>query len=294
MHQLEYFVAVADSLSFTAGARRLHVVQSAVSAGIRHLERELGTQLFLRYGRRIRLTPAGEALMPHARSILAEVVAARDAVDGVHHLVRGTVTLGTLMHLGPIDTVDVLDTLHARHPGVVVKLRQSTQGTRQSLEDVRSGALDLSIVASPAQRVPGVVLEPLHAEPLMFICSERHRLVGGTSVDLGELSEELFIDFPEGWGNRMVIEDAFAAAGAERTVHTEVVGFAMAVDLVRRGFGVAFVVASALSQGGEPGIWAVPTQLEWRMQLARPAARPPTEAERAVMRAYAEAARGQS
>jgi DNA-binding transcriptional LysR family regulator len=305
LHQIEYFVAVADALSFTGGARQLHVVQSAVSAAVRQLEHELGAELFVRYGRRIRLAPAGEALLPHARAILAQTQAARDAVDGLRDLVRGTVVLGTLTHLGPINTVEVLNRVNERHPGVVVKLRQSMAGTRSSLEDVRSGVLDLAIVASPAESVPGIVLEPLHTEPIVFICPEDHRLSGAPTVQLEDLADERFIDFPEGWGNRMIVEAAFAAAGAERTVQTEVVSFEMAVDLVRRGFGVAFVVASALRPApvwgdrlrvasGEPGVWSVPTPLEWRMQLARAAARAPTQAELAVVRAYQEAAREQA
>jgi DNA-binding transcriptional LysR family regulator len=289
LHQLEYFVAVADALSFTAGARNLHVVQSAVSAAVRQLEKELGAELFVRYGRRIRLTPEGEALLPHARSILAQTEAARDAVDAVHDVVRGTVVLGTLTHVGPIDTVSVLSRLSEQHPGVVVKLRQTTAGTRSSLENIRSGVLDLAIVASPAENVPGIAITPLHTEPIVFICPKEHRLAGATQIRLEDLADERFIDFPEGWGNRMVVEAAFAAAGAERTVQTEVVGFEMAVELVSRGFGVAFVAASALTSADD-SVWSIPTQLEWRMQLARSSARPPTQAESVVVRAFEEAA----
>jgi DNA-binding transcriptional LysR family regulator len=76
-------------------------------------------------------------------------------------------------------------------------------------------------------------------------------------------------------------------------VQTEVVGFEMAVQLVSRGFGVAFVAASALT-ADDSHIWTVPTHLEWRMQLARSSVRPPTQAEAAVVRAFKEAARGKS
>lgn len=100
LSQIQYFLAVAEQLSFTRGAQELNVVQSAVSAGIKQLERELGAQLFVRQGRSVRLAPAGEALLPRARTILAEVDGARDAVDAVGGMVRGTVSLGTLSYLG--------------------------------------------------------------------------------------------------------------------------------------------------------------------------------------------------
>jgi DNA-binding transcriptional LysR family regulator len=284
MHQLEYFAAVAEAMSFTGGARHLHVVQSAVSAAVRQLEHELEAELFVRYGRSIRLTPAGEALLPYARSVLAQVEAGRDAVDAVRNVVRGTVVLGTLTHAGPIDLVEVLGRLSEQHPGVVVKLRQTTAGTRSSLADIRSGVLDLAIVASPTENVPGIVLEPLHAEPIVFVCPEGHPLAKARAVRPEDLGDEVFIDFPEGWGNRMIVDAAFASAGAERAVQTEVVGFDMAIRLVERGFGVAFVAASAIDDG-MPGVCTVPTNLTWRMQIAHSAARKPTQAELAVVRA---------
>lgn len=283
MHQIEYFAAVADAMSFTGGARQLHVVQSAVSAAVRQLEHELEADLFVRYGRRIRLTPAGEALLPYARSVLAKIEAGRDAVDAVRNVVRGTVVLGTLTHTGPIDLVEVLGRLSEQHPDVVVKLRQTTAGTQSSLADIRSGILDLAIVASPTDKVPGIVLEPLHSEPIVFICPKEHRLAKARAVRPEDLGDEVFIDFPEGWGSRMTVDAAFASAGAERAVQTEVVGFDMAIRLVERGFGVAFIAESALDEA-KPGVCAVPTNLTWRMQIARSAARKLTQAELAVVR----------
>ena len=73
LRQLEYIVAVADELNFTRAARRCHIVQSGLSAQIAKLERELGTTVFERTSRAVRLSAAGEALLPHARLALAEV-----------------------------------------------------------------------------------------------------------------------------------------------------------------------------------------------------------------------------
>src|SRR3954453_2646851 len=81
LRQLEYFLAVADNLSFTRAARRLHVVQSGVSATIRALERELGAELFVRGRGGGRLTLAGEDLRPHARATIDAARAAKDAVN---------------------------------------------------------------------------------------------------------------------------------------------------------------------------------------------------------------------
>src|SRR6201996_535428 len=89
LHQLEYFVAVAEELSFTRGARRAHVVQSAVSAAITRLERELDAPLFERTRRKVVLTDAGAVLLPEARATLAAAQGARDAVAAGRGGLRG-------------------------------------------------------------------------------------------------------------------------------------------------------------------------------------------------------------
>ncbi len=283
LFHLEYFLAVAEALSFTRGAHRVNIVQSAVSAGIKQLERELGAELFVRQGRSIRLTPAGEVLLPRARVVLADVQAARDAVDAANGTVRGTVVLGTLAHVGSIDVLRILQEVRRDYPDVIVKLRQTVQGTRTSLEDLRSGALDLALVSVPEQAAPGFELYPMHVEGIDFVCSARHRLSGRKRVALSELVDEPFIDFPEGWGNRATVDNSFSSAALNRTVSTEVVSFSMALELVRQDLGVVFLPRSALGIGAGMGTWSIKTPLSWRIQLARSAARQPTAAEQALI-----------
>src|SRR3954454_1694963 len=93
LRHLATFVAVAEEGSFTRASTRLHVVQSAVSASVRTLERELGAALFDRTTHRVELTDAGSALLPEARTTLAAGRAAREAVDGVRRGLRGALAL---------------------------------------------------------------------------------------------------------------------------------------------------------------------------------------------------------
>ena len=120
LRQLATFVAVAEEGSFTRAADRLHVVQSAVSAGVRNLERQLETRLFDRSTHRVELTDSGRALLPEARATLAAAQAARDAVDEARGGLRGTVVLGTMQAQGmrAIDLTRVLAAFRAEHPGV--------------------------------------------------------------------------------------------------------------------------------------------------------------------------------
>src|SRR3954469_5254020 len=139
LRHLATFVAVAEERSFTRAAARMHVVQSAVSAGVRNLERELGTPLFDRTTHRVELTDAGAALLPEARATLAAAHAAPEAVDaarrgprrplpraGVEAARGGLRRTGTLgiMQGDTIDIAALLAAFHADHPDVELHARQ--------------------------------------------------------------------------------------------------------------------------------------------------------------------------
>ncbi|WTW58019.1 LysR family transcriptional regulator [Streptomyces sp. NBC_00012] len=148
---MKVVVAVADAGRFTAAARRLHVVQSAVSSTVRGLERELGTPLFDRTTHRVALTPAGEAFVPAARAALRAAELAREAVDAVQGQLRGRVTVGTMQGVWA-GLHHALAALRAEHPGVVVQLRQAAVADiRQAL---REGTVDLAVVALDRQHLP--------------------------------------------------------------------------------------------------------------------------------------------
>ena len=100
LRQLRVFVAVADEGSFTLAADRLHVVQSAVSAAVRSLERELGTRLFDRTTRQVQLSDAGGVLLPEARRLLAAQALAIERVQEVRAGLRGSITIGTMQAQG--------------------------------------------------------------------------------------------------------------------------------------------------------------------------------------------------
>jgi DNA-binding transcriptional LysR family regulator len=99
LRQLSYFLAVAEERNFTRAAQRIPIAQPAISQQIRRLEAELGERLFLRDRRGIRLTAAGQALLPHARTMLADAAHAREAVAALSGL--RTRTLGLRLRPAP-------------------------------------------------------------------------------------------------------------------------------------------------------------------------------------------------
>jgi DNA-binding transcriptional LysR family regulator len=275
-HQLEYFLAVAETGSFTRGAERAGVVQSAVSAAVAQLERELGAALLERAYHRVSLTAEGEALLPHARDVLAGMEAARDAVSAARGELTGTVVLGTLAFTGPWDVADLLRDFQGRHPLVSVHLRQTIAGSATSLAEVRAGVLDMALVSTHAESLPGLRLDEIHRERMVFACDHDHPLAGRAEVSVADLGDLPFIDYPTGWGNRTVVDLAFAAAGVVRSIRTEVTDFRLARSLVCRDLGVTIVPASAVDES----IARVPLreELDWTVKVARPSGRRSSQA----------------
>src|SRR5690348_7763502 len=111
-----YFAAVVGEKSFTRAARRLHVVQSAVSAGITALERDLGVLLLERTAQRVRLTEAGVAFLPEAHAVLDSAAIAREVVSELSHGVHGSVRVGMMADLGLMDMPGLARDFRARYP----------------------------------------------------------------------------------------------------------------------------------------------------------------------------------
>jgi DNA-binding transcriptional LysR family regulator len=274
LRHLEYFVAVAEELSFTRASRRLHVVQSGVSSAIQGLERELGAALFDRDRHRVVLTEAGRALLPEARATLAAAQAAAEAVAEAAAGLRGTLSIGVMLSTGGVDVPALLGRFHQQHPGVLVRLRVVPGGSAELAREVASGSLDLALLSVPGQAPAGLTVRPLASEPLTLICDPEHPLAGSDDVTLDSLAGERFIDFPVGWGTRAVVDRAFAAAGLDRQVSFEVGDYATATGLVRHGLGVAFIPASiAAPLDGVARLTPSPAPLIWQISVATPAGR---------------------
>jgi len=283
LRHLEYFVAVAEELSFTRASRRLHVVQSGVSSAIQGLERELGAALFDRDRHRVTLTEAGRALLPEARATLAAAQAAADAVAETTAGLRGALSIGTMISTGPVGLPVLLGRFHEQHPGVLVKLRVMPGGSAELAREVISGGLDLALLSLPGEAPAGLAVRPLAQEPLALICAAKHPLASVESVPLETLAEEAFIDFPVGWGTRAVVDRAFAAAGIDRRVSFEVADYATAAGLVGNGLGVAFVPTSTAASLDGVARVRVDAALDWRILVATAATRRASAAARAFL-----------
>jgi DNA-binding transcriptional LysR family regulator len=282
LRQLECFVAVVEESSFTRAAARLHIVQSAVSATIASLERELDTRLLLRTTRHIGLTDAGLQLLPKARATLE---AARDARDAVHEVsggIRGTLRIGTMSSLGLIDLPGLLGEFHREHPAVSVQLAIVGNGSPGLVAALAEGRLDLSFVSVPGHRPAGVHIRDLTANPLDLVVPRGHRLADRSELTISDLADESFIDFPQGYGNRAVADRAFSAAGLARHVAIEITDITAGTDFIRHRLGVALLPRAVLIPDDDLAVLRVTdADLDWPISLATPIGRTPGAAARA-------------
>jgi DNA-binding transcriptional LysR family regulator len=284
LRQLEYFVAVAEEGNFTRAAARVHVVQSAVSAAIKTLERELGAVLLDRNSKRVLLTDAGEALLPKAQAVLDAVTEAADAVAQVKGGLTGTVRLGTLTSMTLIDLPALLGEFHRRHPGVLVRTRAATAGSQGLVEQLLDRRLDLAFASLPGEVPDGIILDELAHSVMDLVVPHGHPLADRSEVHIGDLAGLDFIDSPLGYGNRAVADRAFAAAAVPRRVTLEMSDIYTGVDYVRHGLGIA-LLPSYILEGAEgvTTLRVIGADLRWPLGLARPAGRAPTAAARALI-----------
>ncbi|BBX92227.1 LysR family transcriptional regulator [Mycolicibacterium boenickei] len=262
LRQLEYFVAVAEEANFTRAAERVHVAQPAVSAQIRHLERELGHELFDRSRRAVRLTAAGAAVLPHARAALAAVTAARTAVDELGALVRGSVVVGTVT-AHDFDMPDLLAQFHAAHPLVDITL--TTDESDALLDGLRSGRLDVAIVSVGAELPAGLAAEVVTDQRIVAAVADDHPWGRRHRVALRDLVDHPIIALPSGAGIRHQFDQACRASGVAVRVAFEASTPNALAELAERGLGVAVLPESVAIT--RPALHPLPITPELRGRL---------------------------
>ena len=253
LRQLEYLVAVAEHANFTRAAERLHVAQPAVSAQIQKLERELGQPLLDRSKRTVRLTAAGEAVLPYAKAALAAVVDVSRSVAELTQLVSGTVAIGTVTAHN-VDIPGLLADFHASHPGVEITL--STDNSDVLIDHLRTGVLDVAIVSVGSDERPaGLDVEVVTDEAVDAAVCHDDELAREATIGLAALAERSLIALPVGTGLRTRLDQACAAAGVSPRIAYEASTPIALAELAERGLGVA-ILPSSVSRT-RPGLHAL-------------------------------------
>ncbi len=240
LRHLRALVAVADTGSVTAAARRLGVAQPPLSRTLAALEHAVGTTLLERRARGTTLTPAGEAVLPHARRALRAAAdvheAARRARDGQAGVVRAG-----LVRPGYALLAEVLAALRAQRPGIELRLEPST--TAVLLARLDAGAVDLAVVAAPLpEPAPGRAALPLGTVDLVAALPRRHPLAARGDVSLADLRDERWVTLPDPRvGLAAHVVDRCHRAGFHPVVEDRAEEVGAVLALVGAGRGVTLV-----------------------------------------------------
>ncbi|OHT82826.1 LysR family transcriptional regulator [Mycobacteroides saopaulense] len=265
IHQLRYLLAVAETASFTKAAVSLHVAQPGVSAQIRLLERELGQELFDRSARQVRLTDAGEAVIPYARAALAAVDGVRAAADEIGGLLRGHIAFGAVPSHGA-DLPTLLSGFHRDYPAITIALTEA--GSDELVLGLREGRLDGAIVALGAKEPEGLGLRVIDDQPLVAAVAGGDPLARRRTVTLEMLGERTLICLPRGSGVRSILETACRSAGFTPNVAFEASSPRSLVTLAEQGLGVAVLPAPYVRDGGALVALGIRPALRGRLALA--------------------------
>lgn len=253
--QLEYFTAVADAHHFTRAAEAMHVAQPSLSKQIHALERELGTPLFSRARGNITLTPAGQALLPLARRILAEVDDAEVQVREIAGLVRGRVRLGATPSLSTVLLPGALARFSSAYPGIDIHIEE--QGGRDLVRLLAQGELDLALIVLPLRtRDPALTTAPLLREPLVVAAPADGSLTRARSLRVRDLAKHPLVMYREGYDLRQVALAACRRQGIEPRIAVEGGELDAVLSLAEAGLGLAIVPSMVLD--GRPRLRRVP------------------------------------
>lgn len=290
LRQLEFFAATCEERSFTAAAKRCGVTQSALSARIADLEREVGDQLIDRSTRPIAMTKAGEVLLHHAWKIIGQCEAAAADVAGLRGALTGKLRLGMINVVGfsSPETERALAAFHQHHP--LVEIVISDPSSRGIVEGVQRRQFDLGFVGYRPELVPeGLVYRLITASPVVAVINRNHPHASGPGVTLRQLIESgPSIDLRQGTGLRYEIDLACARAGLIRETSVDVATTDEAMRYAAFGLGFTLIPQSAVDAGPpRPNVVTLPllgTRITHPIALIHPAPESLSPAARALIR----------
>ena len=288
LRQLEVFLAVVDEQHFTRAAARCNMSQSALSATIRTLERELDTSLFHRTTRRVSLTEAGAALAVEARRTLDAAQAALAAVRATSDVVQGTLRAGGIRTFGRFDQVALVAAYHEQFPEVFIRFRHG--GTPDLVADVADARLDVAFVTLSDRMPKRVQAIELLRDPMGVAVPAGDPLAGLHEVTLEDLAGRGLVGAPPGSLTQTLAERV--PGREDNRVRVETTEAGTMVDFVAHGVGVALGPAYLLQP--HPELCWVPLAdrtVVWRFGLVTRPVHDLTRAAQAFVDLVTEAAK---
>ena len=238
LRQLEILQAIAETGSFTACGRKLHVSQSAISRQILLLDEELGEPLFLRVGRQVRMTPAAESLVQLGQRVFLDVRETVGAITDRTRDLRGTLRLSGGMTVCLYVFPPLLKRLRRVHPHLDVRLTVAMAG--RSVQEIRGGRVDAGLLTLPVEE-SDLVTVPVLREELLLVTTPTHPLARRRKVTPRDLDGQPFVLFEVGSATRKVIDQFFATEKIEPTIVMDTENVEIIKAMVKTGMGIGIV-----------------------------------------------------
>ena len=194
LHQLRYFVAVAETGGFSKAARICFVAQPSLSQQIKKLEQELGQKLFERLGRTTVLTEAGRALLPRARVILKETGDIKAGIKEDVSSGAGHLSVGLIPTIAPYILPGALKRFYESFPKARIGVEENL--TERLIKKITGLEIEMAVMSLPIDdRL--IMTEPLFEEPLVLALSPDHQLAASERVRIEDLKDIPFIALDE-------------------------------------------------------------------------------------------------
>jgi DNA-binding transcriptional LysR family regulator len=245
LRQLQFFIAVAEELSFSRAAIKLHVAQPSLSTQIKSLEDEIGARLFERDKRHVSLTPAGRRFRSRVATVLSLADHAKTEARSAELGQLGMIDLGyTALSMFSTALPHAIRRFRQQEPNVVVTLRELT--SLEQLHELGERTLDVGVLRKVDVGAPkGISIVEWYRTPLVVALPNDHSRAASGSVSLTDLQNEAFIMYPRhaGTGIYWQVMDLCTAAGFRPRVVREVLESSTIIGLVAAGVGIAIVPA---------------------------------------------------
>ena len=232
------FHRVASAGSFTRGAAELHITQSAVSQAIKNLESRLGTALFLRDGRRIRLSQEGEVLYHHISQGILSFSTGERSLNEMAGFDAGEVRIGVSDTICRYHLVPLFKEFAESYPGIRIQVKNRTSTGILAL--LQSGNIDFGIVSLPANS-PQCRVRPFRTVHDVFVASDRYSSLQGRTVEIGELAEYPLLLLNGESSTRKLLDGFLRSHGVETVPAIELESVDLLEEFAKIGFGIAHV-----------------------------------------------------
>lgn len=250
VHQLRYFLAVAETGSFSRAAERSHVAQPSLSQQIQKLERELGQPLFDRLSRKVTLTEAGVGLLPYARRILNDIADAQKFAANGRGEPSGLVRVGMIPTIAPYVVGRFLEACGRELPRVEAAVTEDV--TERLVRAVDEGEIDLAII-STCRPAATLHVEECGREPLLVALPKGHALAGEAEVGWMKLRKEKILLLHESHCLSRQIRNWCAGRGLRASDDANVLQLRTLLALIASGRGISFVPEMATEIETEQG-----------------------------------------